>query len=117
MFSFCFLLVFVTWCSCTVAGNEGINAPPPAGRWVTAPELRVSRLLGPLWQTSLHCFFFYSERNMDDPYGAGSSLLGALVNASRRESAESGESKLYLLLLEILVVLMCFVTVTGTSQS
>lgn len=54
---------------------------------------------------------------MDDPYGAGSSLLGALVNASRRESAESGESKLYLLLLEILVVLMCFVTVTGTSQS
>lgn len=54
---------------------------------------------------------------MDDPYGPGSSLSGAVMNASRTESAEAGGSSHYQLLLEVLVVLMCFFTVAGTSQS
>lgn len=54
---------------------------------------------------------------MDDPDGPGSSLLGAAMNASRTESAESGEARRDQLLLEVLVVLMCVVTVTGTNQS
>lgn len=54
---------------------------------------------------------------MDDPYGPGSSLTAAVMNANRTESAESGGSSHYQLLLEVLVVLMCFFTVTGTSLS
>lgn len=54
---------------------------------------------------------------MDDPDGPGSSLLGATMNASRTESAESGGSSRDQLLLEVLVVLMCVFAVTGTNQS
>lgn len=53
---------------------------------------------------------------MDDPYGPGSSLPGTVMNASRTKSAEYGGSSHYQLLLEVLVVLMCFFTVTGTTS-
>lgn len=84
-------------------------------------------LTSPYWQTSLYHWpwpandlcerSFHSERDMDDPDGPGSSLLGATMNASRTESAESGGSSRDQLLLEVLVVLMCVFAVTGTNQS
>lgn len=112
------------------AGSEGVNAPSPAGWTVGSPgdRVRVSQLsqvhIGRRRFNSDHGRQiisakrgFHSERDVDDPDGPGSSLLGPSMNASRMESAESGGYSREQLLLEVIVVLMCVIAVTGTNQS
>lgn len=109
-------------------GNEGVNSPPlQVGGLVHLETGSGFQLTSPYWQMSLYHWpwpandlcerGFHSERDMDDPDGPGSSLLGATMNASRTESAESAGSSRDQLLLEVLVILMCVFAVTGTNLS